>query len=218
MSESVLILGESGTGKSSSIKNLPESETFIVNVIGKSLPFRGAKSKYKQLSADGLTGNYYATDDSTTIKRIINLVNNKRPDIRVLLLDDFGYTITNSFMRKANQKGYDRFIEIARDLFDILDLVSNLREDLYCFVMMHTETDNQGRSKPRTIGKMIDQYICIEGKFTTVLHAVVIDGCYQFLTNSDNQHMAKSPHGLFESLYIENDLKSVIESMKEYYE
>ena len=217
MSNAVLILGESGVGKSTSIRTLNPEETFIVNVIGKPLPFRGFKSKYKTLSSDGLTGNYYATDDTNTIKRIINLVQTKRPDIRNLVLDDFGYTITNSFMRKANQRGYDRFIEIAKDMFDILDIVSNLREDLYCFVMMHTETDNQGRSKPRTVGKMIDQYICIEGKFTTVLHALVTDGNYRFLTNSDGQNMSKSPLGLFEDLYIDNDLQAVRDKMLAYF-
>ena len=217
MSNAVLVLGESGSGKSTSMRTLSPEETFIVNVIGKPLPFRGAKSKYQQLSSDGLTGNYYATDDTNTIKRIINLVQTKRPDIRTLILDDFGYTITNSFMRKANQRGYDRFIEIAKDMFDILDIVSNLREDLYCFVMMHTETDSQGRSKPRTVGKMIDQYICIEGKFSTVLHAVIADKNYRFITNNDNQHMAKSPFGLFEDLYIDNDLQVVRDKMEAYF-
>lgn len=217
MSNAVLILGESGAGKSTSMRTLNPEETFIVNVIGKPLPFRGAKSKYKQLSSDGLTGNYYATDDISTIKRIINLVQTKRPDIRTLILDDFGYTVTNSFMRKANQRGYDRFIEIAKDMFDILDIVSNLREDLYCFVMMHTETDNQGRSKPKTVGRMIDQYICIEGKFTNVLTAMVNDGVYQFSTNYDGHNMSKTPLGLFSDLYIDNDLQYVKEKMHDYF-
>lgn len=216
MSNAVLILGESGVGKSTSVRTLNPKETFIVNVIGKPLPFRGAKSKYKQLSPDGLIGNYYATDDTNTLKRLINFVNNNRTDIKNLVIDDFGYTITNSFMRKANQRGYDRFIDIAKDMFDILDIVSNLREELYCFVMMHTETDNQGRSKPKTVGKMIDQYICIEGKFTTVLHAGVVDGNYFFSTNYDGQNMAKSPLGLFDSLLIDNDLQFVKEKMHEY--
>lgn len=217
MSNAVLVLGESGTGKSTSMRTLNPEETFIINVIGKPLPFRGGKSKYKPLSSDGMTGNYYATDDTNTIKRIINLIQNKREDIKVLILDDFGYTITNSFMRKANQRGYDRFIEIAKDMFDILDIVSTLREDLFCFVMMHTETDAQGKSKPKTVGKMIDQYICIEGKFTTVLHALVSDGNYRFLTNSDGQNMSKSPLDLFEDLYIDNDLQFVKEKMNKYF-
>lgn len=216
MSNSVLVLGESGSGKSTSVRTLSPEETFIINVLGKTLPFKGGMSKYKALSSDGIKGNYYATDDSNVIKRVINLINTKRTDIKVLVLDDFGYTVTNSFMRKANQKGYDRFVEIAKDMFDILDLVSNLREDLFCFVMMHTDTDNQGRSKPRTIGKMIDQYICIEGKFTTVLHSVICDGEYKFLTNGDNTLMCKSPIGLFDNQYIDNDLKIVRNALIKY--
>lgn len=217
MSNAVLILGESGTGKSTSIRTLNPEETFIINVIGKPLPFRGASSKYKKLSADGLTGNYYATDDTTTIKRVINFIDKKRPDIKTLVIDDFGYTISNSFMRKSNQKGYDKFIEIGKDVFDILDIITNLRDNLFCFVMMHVETDANGKSKPKTVGKMIDQYICIEGKFTTCLHTVVSDGNYQFLTNNDNQHMAKTALGMFDSLYIENNLQFVRDKMHEYF-
>lgn len=217
MSTSALILGESGTGKSTSLRSLNPKETFIINVIGKPLPFRGASSKYTKLSSDGFTGNYYATDDITTIKRVISLINNKRIDIKTLVIDDFGYTISNSFMRKANQRGYDKFVEIGKDMFDILDIITNLREDLYCFVMMHVENDIHGKSKPKTVGKMIDQYICIEGKFTNCLHTIVIDGLYQFITNNDNVHMAKSPLGMFSSLYIDNDLQYVKEQMHAYF-
>lgn len=217
MTNAVLILGESGTGKSTSVRTLNPDETFIINVLGKPLPFRGAKAKYKPLSSDGLTGNYYASDDIGMIKRAINLVNKKRLDIKNLIIDDFGYTITNSFMRKANQRGYDKFVEIGKDMFDILDIITNLRDDLFSFVMMHVDVDVSGKSKPRTVGKMIDQYICIEGKFTNCLHTIVIDGVYQFITNNDNQHMAKTPLGMFESLYIENDLQMVRDKMLAYF-
>lgn len=216
MSNTVLILGNSGSGKSTSLRNLDPSETFILNVIGKPLPFRGSKSKYKQLSSDGLEGNYYASDDPATIRRIINLINTKRLEFKQLVIDDFGYSITNSFMRKASQRGYDRFIEIAKDTFDILECVSNLREDLFCFVMMHTEIDSQGIHRPKTVGKMIDQYICIEGKFSNVLHSIVNDGGYYFLTNFDGQHLSKTPLGMFPSNLIENDLQLIIDSMNEY--
>jgi len=218
MSNSVLILGESGSGKSTSMRNLNHKETFIINVISKPLPFKGWLSKYKKLSSDGMEGNYYATDDNNVIKKIINLVNSKRPDIKTIILDDFGYTISNSFMRKAHQKGYDRFVDIAKDMFDILDMISNLRDDLFCFVMMHTDTDNQGRSKPRTIGKMIDQYICIEGKFSTVMHACICDGEYKFLTNGDSSLMCKSPLGMFNQSLIDNDLEQIIKQIKIYNE
>jgi adenylate kinase family enzyme len=216
MSNSVLILGESGCGKSTSIRNLPSEETLIINVISKPLPFRGASKKYTKLSPDGLTGNYYASDDHSAIMRIINLVNTKRTDIKYLVIDDYGYTITNSFMRKATQRGYDKFVEIGLDSFTILDKITSLRDDLFCFVMMHTEIDSQGKYKPKTVGKMIDQYVNIEGKFTYVFHALVTESGYQFITNNDSKHMAKTPMGSFDELYIENDLLIVTEKIKDY--
>lgn len=217
MSQSILILGESGTGKSSSIRNLPPEETVIINVIGKPLPFRGALKNYTRISPEGLSGNYYDTDNHLKIMKLIDLVNNRRLDIKNLIIDDFGYTMTNSFMRKAHMKGYDKFVEIGKDAFDLVDALCNLRDDLFCFVMMHTEIDNQGRYKPRTVGKMTDQYNCIEGRFTYVYHALVSEGRYQFLTNNDGQHMSKTPMGLHEEMYIDNDLFHVKQSILEYF-
>ncbi len=218
MSNSILILGESGCGKSTSIRNLPPEETMIINVIGKPLPFKGASKKYTKLSPDGMTGNYYASDDHSAIMRIINLVNNKRLDIKYLVIDDYGYTITNSFMRKASQRGYDKFVEIGAESFVILEKITSLRDDLFCFVMMHTEIDTQGKYKPKTVGKMIDQYVNIEGKFTYVYHALITESGYKFLTNNDSRHMAKTPMGLHDELYIDNDLQLIIEKMKEYFD
>ncbi len=216
MSLSILILGESGTGKSTSVRTLPYEETLIINVIGKPLPFRGSSKKYVKLSPDGAEGNYYASDDPNSIAKVIRLVNEKRPDIKYLVIDDFGYTITNSFMRKASQRGYDKFVDIGSDTFNILDRVTNLRDDLFCFVMMHTEIDANGKSKPRTIGKMIDQYVNIEGKFSYVFHALVSDGKYQFLTNFDGQHIAKSSLGAFDDLLIDNDLHMIATKITQY--
>jgi hypothetical protein len=217
MSNAVLILGESGTGKSTSIRNLPSNETFVLNVIGKPLPFRGGLTKYKKLSSDGMEGNYYATDEAESILRVINLVNQKRLDIKYLVIDDFGYSITNSFMRKATQRGYDKYTEIGLATFTILDKINVLRDDLYCFIMMHSDIDQQGRHKPKTVGKMIDQYVNIEGKFSYVFHSLVADGDYRFLTNNDGQHMAKTPLGMFANQYIPNDLLGVAEGINNYF-
>lgn len=216
MSNAILLLGESGTGKSSSIRNLPPEETMIINVIGKPLPFRGANKSYTRLSTDGLTGNYYASDEPDAIMRGINLVNNKRHDIKYLVIDDYGYSITNGFMRKALQPGYSKFTELGLAAFNILDKINVLRDDLYCFIMMHTEIDQQGKYKPKTVGKMIDQYVNIEGKFSYVLHSLIVDGNYLFLTNNDGQHMAKTPMGLFDTQMIPNDLSLVVETMNNY--
>ena len=216
MSNSILILGESGSGKSTSIRTLPAEQTLIINVIGKSLPFKGGKKKYTKLSSDGLTGNYYASDDNAAIMRVIKLVNEKRLDIKYLVLDDFGYTITNSFMRKALEVGFKKFTEIGLDAFKVFDVISSLRDDLFCFVMMHTEIDKGGRYKPKTIGNMIDQYVCIEGKFTCVYHALVTDGSYRFLTNNDGLHMARSSMGMHDQPLIDNDLLSIVNRFNEY--
>src|SRR5947208_3108195 len=91
MSNAVLVIGESGSGKSTAIRTLPPEETFIINVIGKNLPFKGANKKYTKLSVDGLTGNYYCSDNAANIRRVINLINTKRNDIKYLVIDDCGY-------------------------------------------------------------------------------------------------------------------------------
>lgn len=216
MSNTTLIIGESGTGKSTSLRNLDPEETFIINILDKPLPFRGYKAKYKAISKDNPEGNYYATDDFGMVIRAVRSINDKRPEIKVLIIDDFGYTITNSFMRKANQTGFQKFNDLGKDTFELLEAIKILRDDLYCFVMMHTEIDMNGRYKPKTVGKMIDQHICIEGKFTYVFHALVIDSQYKFLTNNDGIHMAKTPYGMFAEKFIDNDLSYVLEKIKEY--
>lgn len=216
MNNSVLILGDSGTGKSSSLRTLPPEETFIVNVIGKALPFRGSAKKYTKLSADGLTGNFYCTDDANQIKRVIKLVNDKRPEIKYLILDDLGYVTMNAFMKRALLKGYDRFSEIASEFNIAIEMINQLRDDLFCFAMMHIETDRQGKTKPKTVGQMIDQYINIEGKFTHVLHTCVVDGSYKFITNNDGLHMAKTSLGMFDKNLIDNDLMMVVDKINSY--
>lgn len=215
---SILILGESGAGKSTSVRTLPHEETFILNVIGKPLPFRGYKAIYKPLSSDGKTGNYYASDDHAKIMRVINLVNKSRPEIKYLIIDDFSYSITGDFMRRAMQSGYGKFSEIGKNAFDVIDAVTNLREDLFSVVTMHTEIDENGRYKPKTVGKMINQYGCIEGKFTYVFHALIHENEYLFLTNNDNVHMAHTPQGCFENKYVPNDLLQITKAIKLYNE
>jgi len=216
MSINVLIIGESGTGKSTAIRTLPPEQTFLINVINKPLPFRGSNKLYTKLSADGLTGNYYATDDHSTIMRLINMVNKKRPEIKYLVMDDAGYTLTNDFMRGALQKGYEKFSILARDFWEIMKTMNETRSDLLCFMLMHSDVDAQGKSKPKTIGKMLDEKVCIEGMFSCVLHSFLADGIYSFVTNNTGTLMAKSPMGLFDQQIIPNDLFLVSEKINDY--
>jgi hypothetical protein len=218
MSNAILILGESGTGKSTSFRNLDHDKTFIINILDKPLPFRGYKTKYTKLSPDGLTGNYYESDDHDTITRIINRINKKRPEITTLIIDDFGFTITNTFMKRSRETSFTKFVDIGRNAWEIISSLRGLRDDLNCVVTMHVDIDKLGRFKPKTIGKMIDDYNIIEGSFTFIFQSVVIDNKYKFITNNDGQHMAKSSMGCFDELCVDNDLNEILKQIENYNE
>ena len=170
MSNSILVLGQSGMGKSSSLRNLPPEETMLINVLGKPLPFRGQKANYIPCT-DVMSGNYYASDDPVPIAKLIERVSDQRKDIKYLVLDDFGFTIAHSFMAKCHLTGFGKFNQIARETFDVFQAIQNLRDDLTCVVIMHTQIDDAGRHTAKTIGNAIDNYVNIEANFTYVFHA-----------------------------------------------
>jgi AAA domain len=218
MSNSVLIVGGSGTGKSTSIRNLDHKSTFVINVLGKAMPFRGYKKKYIPITGwDDTKGNYFASDDYTRILKCIEMVNKNRPDILSIVIDDWQYVLCNEFMRRANEKGFERFTEIGQHAWSILRILSDCRDNLVSFVLAHNDIDINGKSKVKTIGKLLDEKVTIEGMFTTVCHTQIIDGEYKFLTQHDNFHVAKSPMGLFSELLIDNDLKLVRDALIEYF-
>jgi hypothetical protein len=212
MSYTTLIIGESGSGKSTSLRNLDPKTTYIINILGKPLPFRRFQEKYSTTNK-----NYYVSDDYNNLLRCIEGVNNKRPDITTLIIDDFQYLLANEFMRRSSEKGYERFTDIGKHAWDVIKSLTETRNDLFCFVLSHSDQDNNGRMKCKTIGKMLDDKITLEGMFTTVFHCLVIEGEYKFLNQHDGIHLAKSPMGMFDEKYIENDLKMVIEYMNDYF-
>ena len=217
MSNAILIIGDSGSGKSTAIRNLPTEETFIINVMDKSLPFKGAKKSYTRLSADGKTGNYYSSDDSIAILRVINLVNTKRLEIKNLVLDDFQYSMCAEFMKRSSERGYDKFTDIGKNAWEIIRHLITSREDLFCYVLSHSDTDPNGKIKCKTIGRMLDDKVVLEGLFSVVLHAMIIDGQYRFLTQGDSIHISKSPMGMFPNKLIDNDLVTVRSHMQTYF-
>lgn len=218
MSNAILILGDSGTGKSTSFRNLEPQNTFIINVLDKPLPFRGYKTKFTKLSPDGMDGNYYESDDHDKIMRIIKMVNQKRTDIKNIIIDDFGFTITNTYMRRSRETGFTKFADIGREAWEVLSSLRGLRDDLNCIVTMHVEIDQLGKYKPKTVGKMIDQYNLIEGSFTFIFQSIITDNKYKFVTNNDGQHMAKTPLGCFDDMAIDNDLNEILKQIKNYNE
>lgn len=209
----VLIMGESGTGKSTAIRTLNPAETYIINVLDKPLPFKG----YKKLYKGGKGGNYFGSDNADKIRSVIQRINRERPEIKNIIIDDFQYIMANAFMRKATEKGFDKFVEIGQDAWEIIDDGTKVRGDLYIFILSHTEADaNSGTVKIKTIGKMLDEKIVLEGMFTVVLHSLITNKQYKFLTQHDGTRIAKSPMGMFERAHIDNDLQMVREKMRAY--
>ena len=220
MATTVLIIGESGTGKSRSIVNLPPQSTAVINVIGKALPFAGWKAKFTPLnSADG-TGNMFRSDESEAIIKTIKYIDEKRKDVKVLVIDDFQYVLANEFMRRSSEKTYQKFTDIANHAWEVIWQLTLCREDLVCFVLSHAETDAEGKTKMKTIGKMLDEKITPEGMFTVVMNTAVEHtddkNVYWFETQNNGHSTSKSPEGMFETFRIPNDLRAVYTAIKKY--
>lgn len=200
----VYVLGRSGTGKSFSMRNFDKGELGVVNVQGKILPFKGSGSF-----------DIVNTDDSSDIVKAIKDMAKKH---KAIVVDDFQYVMANEFMRRATERGYDKFTEIARHAWDIADCVRTLPADVIVYVMCHTDTDQDGFEKLKTIGKLLDEKIVLEGMSTIVLKTAVSDGQYMFLTQNNGKDTVKSPSGMFPTYAIDNDLKYVDQKIRNYYE
>lgn len=145
------------------------------------------------------------------------MVNKERPEITTLVIDDWQYILAYEFMRRVSEKGFDKFSELANHGWSTINACLSTRNNLTNFILAHSDIDATGRSKCKTIGKLLDEKITIEGLFTTVLHSRVIDGEYKFQTQYDGEFLAKSPMGMFEEHLIPNDLVSVKEAVENYF-
>jgi hypothetical protein len=219
LSNSLLIIGASGSGKSSSIRMLDSTTTFVISVLDKPLPFKAYKKNYIPIKGwNDTEGNYFASDDWTRIIKCIHMVNENRPETTVLVIDDLQYVLANEFMKRSSERGFDKYSELAMHYWSIIKTAMACRDDLLSIFISHNEIDNLGKSKIKTIGKLLDEKITIEGMFTTVLHSMVMDGEYSFMTRTDGFHTCKSPLDMFDSQFIENDLLFIKNKIKEYYE
>jgi len=225
MAQSVLVIAESGSGKSTSIRNLNPSETVIINIANKPLPFKGWKSKYTALDKENPKGNLLSVSSGPGVLKAMLHVSEKMPHIKNLVIDDWQYMSSFEYFDKATEKGYDKFTSIAANLAAVAKAPKDLRDDLYVFFLTHSEdsTDINGkrRIKAKTVGKMIDNSLTLEGLFSIVLFGRVIkedDGKlnYVFATQTDGENTCKSPMGMFEEEFIENDLQLVKECIQKY--
>lgn len=199
----VLVLGESGTGKSASMRNFKGNEVAVINVAGKPLPF---KNKIPSET----------TDDYAKITRYTKELTSR--GFKTIVIDDAQYLMANEFMRRATERGFDKFTEIAQNFWSLVNSCKELPNDVVVYFMAHIERDANGNEKIKTIGKLLDEKITVEGMFTIVLKTYVNDGQYSFVTQNNGHDTVKSPIGMFPSYVIDNDLKYVDEKIRNYYE
>lgn len=204
MGQLVFILGRSGTGKSYSLRNFPKDKLAVINVQGKVLPFKGSAAIEQT-----------ATDNSNNILKALDIYSQH---YKAIVVDDYQYVMSNEFMRRSAEKGYDKFTEIARHAWDVANKVRELPMDVIVYIMCHTDMDDQGNEKIKTIGKLLDEKICLEGLSTIVLKTNVSDGQYTFLTQNSGKDTVKSPAGMFPTYAIDNDLWYVDQKIRTYYE
>lgn len=202
----VLIIGKSGGGKSTAMRNCIDNDNWnLINVLGKPLPFKG---KIPSVT----------TDDYGQVMNCLK--NSKAPSI---VIDDAGYLITNYFMRNHSSKGqgnaiFSMYNTLADNFWKLIEYIKTLPSDKIVYVIMHEDTDDYGNTKPKTIGKLLDEKICLEGMFTIVLRCILENGKHLFVTQADGGAVSKSPMGMFEELQIDNDLLLVDNAIREYYD
>lgn len=201
MAKCVLIMGKSGSGKSTSMRNFTPDELGIINIMGKELPFR----------------NNFKTFSSRKYGEVSKaILQSTKPSV---VVDDAGYLMTDYFMKNhASGKGYSIFNEIGDGFYTMIENAkTKLSDDRIVYFIMHEIGDELNGVKPKTVGKMLDEKVCVEGLFTIVLRSMVKDSRYLFATHTDGTDVAKSPLGMFEEKYIDNDLKEVDRIIRDYY-
>lgn len=226
MASTVMVVGECGTGKTTSLRTLDPKETLIISTIGKDLSFRGWKKKYTPLikNKEGeWSGNYYISYNYENILKILKLVNLKMTHIKQVVIDDFQYMMSFEMLDRAKETGFTKFTELAEHVRRIFLYAKDIREDCTVVYLTHSEnegTDTNPKYVMKTAGKMLRQQLTIEGMFTVMFFTKVIDKGnevyeYKFLTNTDGECVARSSMGMFE-LYIDNDMQFVIDTIRKY--
>jgi len=225
MSNFVIILGESGSGKSTSLKTLNPEETCILNVLGKRLPFKGSALSYNKENK-----NLFQISDWNTVKTYLESISNNALHIKNVVIDDAIYIMRTEFFNRSKERGYDKYNELADHFRQIIATCSSLRNDLNIFMLLHTEPVEVEGSivgyKNSSVGKLLDKLYNPLENVTVVLFARPKfddkgNPTYGFYTHKRKidgvEFPSKTPDGMFEEDFIPNDLGLVVKTMKEYY-
>ena len=205
----VAIFGKSGSGKSRSAKNMiQDGKTFLIQCVKKPLPFKGKFEKSM------------VTSDANVIR--VAMTRAVENGMKSIIVDDAGYIMTDRFMRNHRSlKGnaaFELYNDIADEIYFLIDSARELPEDVIVYFVFHEEMDEFGNYKLKTLGKLLNDKVCLEGMVTVCLRCQIIDGKHYFVTNSDEGDITKSPEEMFPDKLIENDLKAVDSAIRAYYE
>lgn len=216
MSIACMILGQSGTGKTTSLRNMNPEDVLLIQAVRKPLPFRS--KAWRPCTKADPAGSILVTDNSAVIVGAM-----QRTPKPIIIIDDFQYILANEFMRRVldNETGnaaFAKYNEIARHAWDILMMAGQLAHGTRVYIMAHTQEDDGGRIKAKSIGKLLDEKITMEGLLTIVLRTAVVNGQYLFSTQNNGLDTVKSPMDMFADEQIPNDLNAVDMAVCDYYD
>lgn len=214
MSVPVLILADSGAGKSTSLRNLDPKMVLVIQPIKKPLPFRS--KEWGSFGKDSREGAIFHTSDYLTIQKVIASAVSKCGK-KIIVIDDSNYLMTLGEMSRSHETGFTKFTEFAKNHLNLITFCQSLPDDVTVYFMSHTQIDAHGNSKPKTTGKMLDEKIVLEGLFSVVLGCHVKEGRHYFTTRNSGTDCVKTPIGLFDEEEIDNDLAIVDKALREYY-
>lgn len=226
MSNVICLAGLSNTGKSTSLKYLEPSETFIVSCTNKQLQIPGFRKKYIKVSIEDnkLVGNWLVSNDYARIAKILKVVSQSRPDIKTIVIDDLNYLLSNEIMSSAEEKGFEKFTRQAKNYYDIINNAQNLRDDLTVVMISHIindGTDMEPFWKLYTSGKMLDKTVNLDGLFSYIIYTdKYVDENdevqYRFMTKTNGNDTCRSVAGCFADKYIEPNMKLVIDTINKF--
>jgi len=208
MSIATMILGASGTGKTASLRTMDGADVFLIQAVAKPLPFK----------AQNWTP--WVCDDSA---KIVAAMSSPKMTKNIIVIDDFQYIMANEFMRRVLDKetgnaAFAKYNEIAHNVWSILNCAMTLGKDKRVYILSHTDTDEAGKTQIKTIGKLLNEKICLEGLITNVMRSHRINGSYVFSTQNSGNDTVKTAMGMFEDEHIPNDLNAVDTAICQYYD